>query len=409
MPNPGHCVASAYGNWLPELNFCQMHNAAPIQARHVWHACASLMRSRVGGVVLICLLLIALLLTAGCNWIPWKAKPAATKKEATPIEAAATKTDTATKKADAAVGTVATKDSERDAKVKANIVHAREANQANPDGTPKTVVDGDLTVAESHLSDVKPDPAELANRQRDALLVEQGKASEARQNYTKAAQDAQKLIEQLTEARNAASLALQERDTARAAEAAARSDFVRQLEQNRKDNQRALEEAVNAERNRFFSWMGRALVIAGIICILVGAFSAYSSVQAGDIFKAVTRGAVWVLFGLFFFGCAWFMNQWWFKWFMIISGALMTLAVVIMIRINWKDAHEKKAARLRTYEADEAEDTLMRIQDVLDNLPKDDPVFSKLSNAMSDNHKALMHEIKAQVQRSKTIPPFPIK
>lgn len=342
---------------------------------------------------LLILPLVALGLILGCQTAP-VVQPHATPKETAPVVAATTKTDAAEEKAEQ-------KNDERDGKLRANIDHAREKNQDNPDGPPKTVVDGDLQVAQGLLADVKPDPIELAARQRDATLVESGKAAEARASYDKAAGDAVKLAGELA-------VAKQELDQARAAEKQAVTALLAQAEKNRvatekllADQKRAYDEALEKERKAFFVWIGRALVVAAIICGLIGAFSTYTTIQTGDIFKAVVRGVVWATFAAFFIACAWTINQPWFKWVIIGGAGIIVVTVAVMIRINWKDAIEKKKNIERTHEADEAESTLHRIVNVVDeNFPDGHDVFTKVQMALNTNQKALLDELRAESKRA---------
>ena len=333
-------------------------------------------------------------------------KPKETKKpgQEKPLDVAAAATDTATKTADEAAANAVRKDAERDAKVLANVNHARERNQDNPDGTPKTVVDGDLQVAQGLLSDVQPDPAEVAARERDAKLVEAGKAAEARANYANAAQDARKLTEELAAARIEAQNALAERDAARQREATARANFIAQLEQNKRDNQAAIDKLnaehqkqLDAERRWFLRMVSYALVGCAVVSILIGAFLTYSKVQTGDIFKAGITAAVFGGGAAFALTCAWTINQPWFKWVVIGGGSLGLVGGIIFA---WTEVQDAKRNKQRHIEADEAEETLVELQNVLDKeLPKDAPLFQKLSSKLDRKHKALLNELKAEAQR----------
>lgn len=349
--------------------------------------------------------LFAVCFLAGCQLFKTPdVKPTKKPGQDSPLITAAGVTDNATTKADNATNVVNTKTQERDSKVLSNVLHAKDKNQENPDGAPKTIVDGDLEVAASHLSDVKPDPAETAARERDAKLVETGKATEARANYANAAQSAQKLTEQLTTARLQAASAITERDAARAAETKARDDFNAQLETNRKTNQKVLDDLnsqhtkeLEAERNKMFHAITYALIACSVVCILIGAFSAYSKVQLGDILRAVTVAAVWAGAAGFCIACAWTINQPWFKWVLIGGCALGLVGMVLFI---WSEYQSGKKGKARIKEADEAEDALKKVMNTLDSaLPKDDPLFQKLATKLSDNHKALINELKAEEQR----------
>lgn len=334
---------------------------------------------------LIAALSLTLALVA-CKSTP-TAQPSATTKQTAPVATAQVATDTAIAKDDQ-------KNDERDAKLRARVDHAREKNQDNPEGPAKVIVDGDMQVAQALLSDVTADPAETAASVRDALLVESGKTSEARANYAKSAQDATKLAQELA-------VAQAERDAARAAEKAATAELARRMEENRRANERAIQEARDAERRAFFVWVGRALIVAAIICGLIGAFSTYTTIQSGDIFKAIIRGAVWAGFAAFFIVCGWTINQPWFKWVIIIGGSLVVIVIATLAWINWKDASEKRANKSRVREADEAEDTLVHIMQGLEaKFSPDHDIFKHLQGVMDKPHKALLNELKAERQRA---------
>lgn len=308
--------------------------------------------------------------------------------------ATAAATDVATEQVD-------TQRDSRDAKLAANIDVAKDANTGNPDGHPKTIVDSELGVARSRLDGVKPDAEELALATRRRLLVEQGKAEEAQRLYAEASDQAKLLSELLQKAEA-------ERDLARAKEAETRTTFLAQLEKNQRDNERKLREAVDAERNKFLRIITYSLTFAGVVCGLIAAFSAYVSVQAGDLGKAGLRAGVWLLFAGIFVAAAWTLNQAWFRYVMIGGLVLIVAAVGLMVYVNWRDAREKRLGRQRTTEADEAEDTLVRVMKTLDDtLPPDHAVFTALRGAMSDNNKALIHELRAEQKRTVTAPTPP--
>jgi hypothetical protein len=353
-------------------------------------------------------LLAALLLTlSGCNLFrstPPPPEPQSKPGEKRPLAAATLATDTATSTADAAAVTAAKKDADRDAKLKANVVTARTENQKNPEGFPKTIVEGELSTAESRLADVKTDPVELAAAAQRRALVESGRAEEARQAYSKASDEAKKNAQELTKAQEELRLATLARDKARADEKAAIDSYTAQMEANRvaaAATQAALiskhSQELDKERRRFFNYIGYALIAAAIVCILIGAFSVYTKIQTGDVLKAVVIGAVWAGAGGVLIAFAWTINQPWFKWVVVGGGVLAAAGLVIYLITEYNDAQAKKT---RLVEANEAEDTLSRVMTVLDTaLPENSDVFGKLSSLLNDSNKALIHELRAEAKR----------
>lgn len=343
---------------------------------------------------LIALSVAALLLT-GCG-VTWPAKPSATKKDATPVEAAANVTDAAAVKADAAVVEVAKKGEQRDSKVLANVNAAREANQSNPEGHPKETVDTELEVAQSRMADVVPDPAEtLIAAQRRASFAA-GRASEAKASAEKSSAEAKQAVAEIATAREAAVQAIKARDEARAAEATARANFVAQLEANRKANQAAIDKARDEERKEMTRLITYGLLAIAGIAILVGAFLVYSKIQTGDIPKAILVGAVFGGAAAVAAACAWTINQPWFKYVIWGSAILGVAAVIFYLQSEMHEARQKKQ---RSVEADEAEDTLARIMTALDKLPEGEGLFTALSGTMNDDNKALLHELRAEAKR----------
>lgn len=350
-------------------------------------------------ISLLCLIL------AGCFTTNPKADTTASKGQAAPLHTAAANTDKATKAADATADKVEKKTDERDSKVKANIVHAREANKDNPDGTPKTVVEGDLSIAESHLSNVEPDPAELAARARDAALVESGKAAEARANYDKAAEQARKDADELAKTKIELAAAIADRDAARAEEAKTRTSFEKQLAANALANQKKIDDALDAARAEMNKKITYALIIGAILSAFLGAFLAYGKFNAGEPIKAAIAAGFWGGCSAFLATCAWALNQWWFKWLVIIGSSVGLVAIIVLIAAELRSAREKKELKQHAQSLDkdatEADSTLLKIYDAVDALPAGDPIFDRFSKLLNDNEKAYLNELKALRQRAR--------
>lgn len=285
---------------------------------------------------------------------------------------------------------------EQASKLKANVDAARTENQNNPDGNPKTIVDMELGIAQERLKTVEADPVEIQRALQAKALVEAGKAEEARKTAAIASSEASKLASEITKAKTERDLAVMEKNQAQAV-------FQKELEANRLKNQKTLDdllakhrEELDAERKSFMKMMGRVLVGLGAILVLVGVFVVYAGVQSGNVLKSGVKAGVFAGGAAFCFACAWTINQPWFKWVVIGGGSLAILGVVGYLWSEWKENR-------RFIEADEAEDTLKKISKVIDDLPRDNPIFQKLSKTMDASNKALVLELKAEDRRAKTI------
>jgi hypothetical protein len=287
--------------------------------------------------------------------------------------------------------------------VKSNVVHAKDANQGNPEGNPKTVVDGALGVAVELLRDVEADPAESAARERDRALVESGRADEARANYAKAVDQARKDADELIKARSEAELAKIERDRAVAQLKTTTEELERRLKANQLANQKAIDDALDKERRKQQRKLTWVLSLGTIALLALGAFLAYTKFNAGEPIKALIAAGFWggaaAICGVF----AWAINQQWFQnlimWLMIGTGVLGLAAGAIYVISELRSAREKKTLKV---EAHEAEDTLKRIITTIDKLPDEsaDVLRTRLSKTMDGTNKALIHELRAEDQRA---------
>jgi hypothetical protein len=352
-------------------------------------------------LALIALAALCLFLVGCWNSTP-EAKPTAKPGETAGLKAALGVADKATVAADTAADAATKAAADRDAKVKANAEHARLANEGNADGPAKVVVDGDLGVILALLDDVTADPAELAARARDALLVEAGKVAEARASYAGAVQDAQAKASALAVAQADAAAARLERDAARTAAQAAADTLARQLEQNRKDNQAALAAAIakakDEERKAFLRRLGFVLLALGILGALIAGATMYLTKG-----KEWERAAIAAGGGASCFSLYWAMGQPWFAWLVWAVGAGMVGAVGWYL---WRESRQTKAIiekEVRATEADEAEDTLKRIIGAVDALGDTATVAevrAAMSRNMNDPNKALIHELRAETKRA---------
>jgi hypothetical protein len=305
----------------------------------------------------------------------------------------------ANRKADASISALDRKLLEQASKLRVNVDAARIENQANPEGHPKTIVDMELGIAHGRLASVEPDSGELLRASQAKTLIESGKAEEARKTAAIATSEAVELAVEITKAQKDRDTAILERNQAQIA-------FQKEMESNRLKNQKTLDDLVashkeelDEERKSFLRMMGRTLVGAGIVLILIGAFVVYAGVQSGNVFKSGIKAAVFAGSAGFCFACAWTINQWWFKWVVIGGGGLAIIGLGLFLWAEWKENAERKT---RFTEADEAEDTLKKISSVLDKMPKDSPLFAQLGDTMDSTNKALILELKAEDKRKTT-------
>ena len=240
------------------------------------------------------------------------------------------------KPANAAQSSVNAAAQDRLSKLSANVNAA--ATAPNIEASPVAV--NELTVAQGRLSDVKPDPVEVAAAAERRALVESGRAAEARANAEVAAgqgrDDAVRIVElQAT--------ATSERARADAAVAA----YAAQAEKNRIENQKAIDAALakakqareeldNAERSEQVAWCNKigfsALGIAVALMAgswLLGGLAAIRKMgPAAGIVAFVGLCALWAARVL---GHPWFM-----------PGMTIALVVVLTWVILWWRKHDKR-------------------------------------------------------------------
>jgi uncharacterized protein YhaN len=266
----------------------------------------------------------------------------------------------------------------------------------NPEGIPKKVTDSELEIAQARLSNVAEDPAETTEGMRRKAAYETGRSEEARRMTESAISKANDAVKELAVLRKERDDAIVAAKLAHDKEEKIRDAYVSQMALNKASADRAMQEALDKQRNEFLKTMGYALVALGAICVVVGLIIAYSKFKTADIGSAVSVAIFGAGGGVFFFVCAWTINQWWFKWVVIGGGALGLVAIVVFFLNEKADSDKMK---LRKKEADEAESTLVKIQSVLDQLPRTDPVFASLSAKLDTTNKALLNELKAESQR----------
>lgn len=270
-------------------------------------------------------LLLALSL-AGCSSVPPQAKPSAPPAAIAPNP----------KPANDAQSSVNAAAQDRLSKLSANVNAA--ATAPNIEASPVAV--NELTVAQGRLSDVKPDPVEVAAAAERRALQEAGRAAEARANAEAAADQGRTDAIRIAELQ---AIATSERARADAAVAA----YAAQAEKNRIENQKAIDAALakakqardeldNAERSKQVAWCNKigfsALGIAVALMVggwLLGGLAAIRKMgPAAGLVAFVGLCALWAARVL---GHPWFM-----------PGMTLVIVAVIAWVVFWWRKHDKR-------------------------------------------------------------------
>ncbi len=270
-------------------------------------------------------LLLALSL-AGCSSVPPQAKPSAPPAATAPNP----------KPANDAQSSVDAAAQERLSKLSANVNAA--ATAPNIEASPVAV--NELTVAQGRLSDVKPDPGEVAAAAERRALVESGRAAEARANAEAAADQGRTDAVRIAELQ---AIATSERARADAAVAA----YAAQAEKNRIENQKAIDAALakakkareeldNAERSEQVAWcnkigfgaLGLAVALMAGSWLLGGLAAIRKMGPAAGLVAFVGLCALWAARVL---GHPWFM-----------PGMTLVIVAVIAWVVFWWRKHDKR-------------------------------------------------------------------
>ena len=270
-------------------------------------------------------LLLALSL-AGCSSVPPQAKPSAPPAAIAPDP----------KPANAAQSSVNAAAQDRLSKLSANVNAA--ATAPNIEASPVAV--NELTVAQGRLSDVKPDPVEVAAAAERRALQEAGRAAEARANAEAAADQGRTDAIRIAELQ---AIATSERARADAAVAA----YAAQAEKNRIENQKAIDAALakakqardeldNAERSKQVAWcnkigfgaLGLAVALMAGSWLLGGLAAIRKMGPAAGLVAFVGLCALWAARVL---GHPWFM-----------PGMTLVIVAVIAWVVIWWRKHDKR-------------------------------------------------------------------
>ena len=272
------------------------------------------------------ILALALLVLAGCSSVSPQAKPSAPPATIAPDP----------KPANDAQSSVDAAAQERLSKLRANV----DAIVSAPNIEASPVAQNEGIVAHGRLSDVTPDPVEVAAAAERRALQEAGRAAEARRNAEAAADQGRTDAVRIAELQ---ATATSERARADAAVAA----YAAQAEKNRIENQKAIDAALakakqardeldNAERSKQVAWCNKigfsALGIAVALMVggwLLGGLAAIRKMgPAAGIVAFVGLCALWAARVL---GHPWFM-----------PGMTIALAVMLAWVILWWRKHDKR-------------------------------------------------------------------
>jgi len=341
-------------------------------------------------------ILVLSLSLGGCWSFPWGHKtPAGPSSPMTPqsLPAAVANTNTAISNVDNAQTQKDKETADLLGKVKANVVSAKASNQGNPDGMPKTKVDGELTVAENRLSTVVVDQSELAAARGRDLLVEQGKTAEARAAYEKAAADGKAQAAELQRMQDEVRAAKEARDAARTSEAAA----LHKYEMDSIANEAAFKKALDAAHNEVLRDQVKWLNIAGGGCLVLFALGLGFGGAAG--LKLTWPFAV---FSVLCFGLAQIIAMPWFLWAVGIATGIVVLASAWWVYTHYKLGTlqvdtQKKADQLSAVlgQVVPAIDSAYTTATTDEKVILDKLVFDPLSSAMDKSQKSVIHQTRA--------------
>jgi hypothetical protein len=268
------------------------------------------------------------------------------------------------------------------------VYGAIEANLQNPMGLPREATAAQLEEAARALP-APTDAQRLEKAEQNArILAGELVAVKAEMGQKSSQIDALQASLSASQAREA-ELA---RETARLTAAAVREREAAAAKfQAEIDAERARTAAAHDQAKK------EALQLLGKVLLGLGAALMLAGVGIAFVSKGVEweRALIAAGGGASFFACYWTLNQPWFKW--VVIG---TIASGLGAGVWWLIRERKVTVRQK--EADEAEDTLKRIIGAVDQLG-DTATVAQIRQAMSagmnDNHKALVHELRAETKR----------
>lgn len=287
-----------------------------------------------------------------------------------------------------------------------SVFGASEANSHNPPGLPQQATQLQLDEAASALP--APTTEQKLEKERQNAAVLRGELDAVRAEMGIAKSQNEQLKADLTSATQRASLAEQKAAEVAAAALKERSDAAAALQRQFdamsrqiKDEQAKVQAARDEQRKSMLAKLGHVLLGLGALFTLAGAFQGYATVQAGELTpRGFLKPLVWAGAAAFCFACYWTINQPWFIWVVIGGGSLGLIGGASFAWSEWQEAKQRRAGKQRAGEADEAEETLKIVMAEMDGANTVSDLKERLSKRMSDNHKALVHELRAEDKRS---------
>lgn len=319
------------------------------------------------------------LVLAGCWTVPgWHSGRSV--EAAKPVAAAEAKTDTALEQSE-----ILRKQNQ--AKTRANVQAAREANAKQPAGANTTVAEGELAAADARMKDTPASPEELAAAAERRMLVEAGKADEARHAYEQARGEAAANADKAVAADEQAKAARQHEKEEHEA-----------YEKRIKEDADATAAAFKAQREGVLHEQAKWLSIAAAGCLAIFLLGAGFGQLAG--LKIVWPFSI---YAILLFGLAQIVAQPWFIWAVggvVVVGGIVTGAWVRRhyLQGDLLQAAKDKAAKL----ASVAKPTVEVLDKAYENAEPsvkawlDEHVFNVLSGKMDAAAKAAVHEVRAE-------------
>jgi chemotaxis protein histidine kinase CheA len=329
----------------------------------------------------------------------------ATNKEIAALKKAEADEQNATAAAVAAAAAASSDQQKADAKNLADVNAARQANTANPNGPPKVEVDENLGIVVNRLGTVAPDPAEVAATAQARALLEEGKATEAQNEYQQLSGSAKDLAGQVAAAQVKTDQANQALEAAKQTQAAAQQTFVQQLAQNKVANEQAVDAKISSIQSGWIHHQILLLNIAGFLCILIVGLGVGFGGLAGV-------RVVWpfLVIGLMCLGLAQIVAQPWFKWACLTTGLVGFGVVIWWVWDHYKQGNLAIAATAKVSQVSGVVNAVVPVldqaYDAADGPTKDfldKIIFDPLSKAMDASSKAVIHQTRAaQVNPNET-------
>jgi hypothetical protein len=324
--------------------------------------------------------ILSALLFSGCDGgFSWTKKPVSKPGDNAPVVTAQLGVENATAKADANQAKVDTKIKEIAGQVRTNVQGALKANYDQPPSNPTTIVKGELTLADTRLSSVEPDPKELVAQAQREAMVKSGEALGAQKAYQDANSRATEANKQLGALQTERDAAITDRDAARAREVQATQSFAAQTEANGVafKTQWDSREATNAKvvkdlkdgiaaKTQLYLTMG--CYGLGVLCVIGAALRTYMAVQTGGLglVSAAKSAGTLALFAALFFALGRLTSE---PWFWYACGTVLVITVVSVVAIFVIDSKKTKAlADAHQTAKSVGDDVITAISDIRNNL-----------------------------------------